>query len=635
MVKQKEFKVVMNEDDILASVKEYTDTAKQYYNSEIKSKFRKYIDAYNGDIEEAEKEFHMPTSSFVSRDIAILIRTVLPDIQKLVFNDEPVTLTPQGAEDVEKAQRVQALLNYQITKQNNYSKIMEKIAIDSLITGTAYLKCQWIKEFESKEVIEELTMEQIAELEEAGYKVKSEYLYNNEQGEVYKATYIQNILIKDQPVYERVPYYEIFIDPSADEITNANYVIHRRLVTLDYLRREEAKGNYNNIDDLIDNAERKGVYYVDNYDEDDDEHYIKIDTNKNNKPLNNVMIYEFWGKLDINDDGFLEDVVITYTGDYILSVEENLYKSYPFFVFTPDYDTNRIYGHGLAELAYAGQMIKTTLMREYLLNTRRNNDPRFFFNMDAVAFPEQLEEDSKYIAIRKEYTNLSQVFVQEPFEAIAPSLQNAVAYIDKDLQHVTGISEAKQGVKSSSNQTATEATIKYEAANSRIQSIALHFAETLKDLYKFLLYQNQVFLNQDVQIRLFNNVIDFKADEIQNIDYDIQASASLGSGTQQTKIANYQSVLQLQTGVGLKLGICDVIQIRNTLSKIIEETGLKDTDNYIMSEQEITHKQEQIQAQTQVAQLQAQMGMTPQMPEQQAHQTSLDTQQALNNMLVK
>ena len=633
MTEQKEFKVTMSEEDILANVKEYTNTAKQYYTAELKSKFKNYIDAYNGNIEEAEKEYHMPKSSFVSRDIAILIKTVLPDIQKLVFTDEPVTLTPQGQEDVEKAQRVQALLNYQITKQNKYSKTMEKIAIDALITGTAYLKCQWVKEFDTEEVIQELSAEQIAELEMAGYEVKSEYAYSNEQGEVYKATYKQNVLKKDQPVYERVPYYELFIDPSADEIENANYVIHRRLVTLDYLRREEAKGNYNNIDDLIDNAERKGVYYVDNYDEDDNEHYIKLDANKNNKPLNNVMIYEFWGKLDINEDGYLEDVIVTYTGNYILSVEENLYKAYPFFVFVPDYNTNKIYGQGLAELAYSGQMIKTTLIREYLLNTRRNNDPRFFYNIDAVAFPEQLEEDDKYIAIRKEYTNLSQIFVQEPFEAIAPSLQNTVAYIDRDLQQVTGISEAKQGVKSSSNQTATEATIKYEAANSRIQSIALHFAETLKELYKFLLYQNQVFLNKDIQIRLFNNIIDFKADEIQNIDYDIQVSATLGSGTQQARLANYQSVLQLQTGVGLQLGICDIIQIRNTLSKIIEETGLKDTDNYIMSEQEITQKQEQMLAQTQMAQGGMSIPQTP--TQQQAQQTPLDTQQALNNMLVK
>lgn len=634
MTKQKDFKVVMTDEDILASVKEYTDNAKQYYIDNIKSKFKDLINAYNGEIKDFEKLYSMPDSSFISRDIAVTVHTVLPDIQKLVFTDEPVTLTPQGAEDVEKAQRVQALLNYQVTKQNNYSRIMEKIAIDALITGTAFLKCEWKKEFETEEFIEELTADKVRELEDKGYKVDSQYIGSNEKGDIYKATYKADKVIKDQPVYERVPYYELYIDPTADEMHEANYIIHRRLVNLDYLRREEAKGNYYNIDELLKDIKDKQVYYVNNYDDDDEEKYIKVDKNKNNIPLNNIMIYEFWGKLDINEDGFLENVIITYTGDFIISIEENTYKEYPFFAFTPLYKTNKIYGLGVAEFALPGQMIKTTLMRELLINTKRNNDRKSFYKQDDFIDPEQLATNEKYVAIRAE-ADINKVFAPEPFEPISPAIQNIIAYIDRDIQQATGISEAKQGVKSNGNQTATEATIQYEAANSKIQEIALHFADTLKDLYKFLLYQNQRFLTNTTQVRLFNNIIDITADDVQDINYDIQVSATFGNGTQQTRQATYNNALSILLNIAQPMSLTNPIKIRNLIAKILEESGLKDIDNYIISEQEATEKYGQMELQGQLMQAMAMQGKGLNYNSQQTGPQQMNIRQPLENMKVK
>ena len=49
---------------------------------------------------------------------------------------------------------------------------------------------------------------------------------------------------------------------------------------------------------------------------------IKEYSNKN-AARKMYMLNEYWGRLDINKDGLLENVVVTYCGDKILSIEEN------------------------------------------------------------------------------------------------------------------------------------------------------------------------------------------------------------------------------------------------------------------------------------------------------------------------
>lgn len=629
MAKQKKFKISISNDDLLGVVKDYTDTAKSYYTTHLKSDFAKYHEAYKGNLDDTTQ---LPEGEYNSLDIAVTINTIMPDIQKLVFTDEPVTISPRGAEDVEKAQKMQALLNYQVTQQNNYSEIMEKVSIDSLIYGTAFLKCHWQREYETKEFIEQLTLSEVQALEDAGYKVNSEFIYQNETGEaVYLAKYEAQVISSDKPIYERLPYWEIFIDPSAKRIDEADYIIHRRLVTLDYLKREEEKGNFKNVKELIDNEEKKGVYYVDNFDEDDLEKYLKINTNKNNKPLNTVMLYEFWGKIDINEDGYLENVIVTFCGDYILSVQENNYKMYPFFAFTPFYETNKIYGKGIAEYGYYPQLVKTVLTRELLFNTRANNDRKLFYKVDDLKEPEQLASDEKYVAVR-ETADINNIFAPEPFDPISPNTQNVLAYFDRELQKVTGISDIKQGVKSSSNETATEATIKFEAANSQIQSIALHFGNTMKDLYKFIMYQNQQFLTQTTVIRLFNDFIEINPEDIQDVSYDLQVSSNLGGGTKETRLRSLQSALQMTLQVLLPNGLSSVIHLRNIAKKILEETGLKDTDNYLISEQELNGKMQQMDMQNQIMQMQA-MAQAPQGIDFQAQpQTQINPSELPANM---
>ena len=49
------------------------------------------------------KKYRMPESSFISRDVLVTIRALMPDINKLLFSSTPVEVTARSGEDEEKA----------------------------------------------------------------------------------------------------------------------------------------------------------------------------------------------------------------------------------------------------------------------------------------------------------------------------------------------------------------------------------------------------------------------------------------------------------------------------------------------------------------------------------------------------
>ena len=90
-------------------------------------------------------------------------------------------------------------------------------------------------------------------------------------------------------------------------------------------------------------------------------------------------------------------------------------------------------------------------------------------------------------------------------------------------------------------------------------------------------------------------IVDFK-----NVDFDLNVSVNLGGGTKQEMLLNYQTAYKM-LGEIMQLGLTDNIKIRNLLCKMLETMGLKDTDSYLISEQELISNQQQLKLQEQAA----------------------------------
>ncbi len=479
---------------------------------------------------------------------------------------------------------MQALLNYQITAQNPYHTIFTRLITNALITGCAALKVLWIKEYGEKEIDEVVTQEKLQSLLDAGFNVTSSPVYINGI-EKYRVKYKVSYISKNQPVFEVLPYNEFLFDASALSLQEADYIIHRKLVNYDYLTRREKEGVYKNISKIKDN-----IY---TYEDDDVNKTQYVSYSDKNKARKLYMLNEYWGRIDIDNDGLLEDVVITYCGSQILSIEENTYSMYPFFVFAPFLSMDSIAGRGLAELSENTQIIKTALIREILENTRRNNNRKIFYKVDDLLNPSQMVTSEQYVAVR-DSADIHNIFAPEPFEVISENSFSLVEYFDKENQKVTGISEMKHGLKQSvESQTATEAVIKYESAASQVQAVVLNFAETLKETYRFLVYQNQRFMDNVQVVRLLNDTIEINPQDIRDIDFDLNISQSLSSGREDTRRRALNNALAMMIEIGEPRNLTDNMRIRNLMAKILEESGLKDTENFLISAERL---REQVQS---------------------------------------
>ncbi len=566
--------IKLEDKDILEIINTDKEQALSYYNQHLKPRFKKYYELYNGE-QINTKKYRMPESSFISRDVLVTIRALMPDINKLLFSSNPVEVTARSGEDEEKAAKMQALLNYQITAQNPYHTIFTRLITNALITGCAALKVLWIKEYGEKEVEEVVSYEQMQSLINEGFKVMYESVYENGI-EKYKVKYKAAYISKNQPVFEVLPYNEFLFDAKALSLQEADYVIHRKLVNYDYLKRRQQEGIYKNIEKIKDS--------IFSYEDDDVLSKRAYDSySDKNKARRLYMINEYWGRVDIDNDGLLEDVVITTCGNVILSIEENTFGMYPFFVFSPFLSMDSIAGRGLAELSENTQIVKTALIREILENTRRNNNRKIFYKVDDLLNPSQMVTNEQYVAVR-DSADINNIFAPEPFEVISENSFTLVEYFDKENQKVTGVSDIKQGLKQSvESQTATEAVIKYESANSQVQAIVLNFAESLKETYRFIVYQNQRFMDNVQVVRLLNDVIEINPQDIKDIDFDLNISQSLSSGTADTRRRSLNNALAMMIEIGEPRSLTDSVRIRNLMAKILEESGLKDTENYLIS----------------------------------------------------
>ena len=533
--------IKLEDKDILEIINTDKEQALSYYNQHLKPRFKKYYELYNGE-QINTKKYRMPESSFISRDVLVTIRTLMPDINKLLFSSNPVEVTARSGEDEEKAAKMQALLNYQITAQNPYHTIFTRLITNALITGCAALKVLWIKEDGEKEVEEVVSYEQMQSLINEGFKVRYESVYENGI-EKYKVKYKAAYISKNQPVFEVLPYNEFLFDAKALSLQEADYVIHRKLVNYDYLKRRQQEGIYKNIEKIKDS--------IFSYEDDDVLSKRAYDSySDKNKARRLYMINEYWGRVDIDNDGLLEDVVITTCGNVILSIEENTFGMYPFFVFSPFLSMDSIAGRGLAELSENTQIVKTALIREILENTRRNNNRKIFYKVDDLLNPSQMVTNEQYVAVR-DSADINNIFAPEPFEVISENSFTLVEYFDKENQKVTGVSDIKQGLKQSvESQTATEAVIKYESANSQVQAIVLNFAESLKETYRFIVYQNQRFMDNVQVVRLLNDVIEINPQDIKDIDFDLNISQSLSSGTADTRRRSLNNALAMMIEIG-------------------------------------------------------------------------------------
>jgi hypothetical protein len=227
-------------------------------------------------------------------------------------------------------------------------------------------------------------------------------------------------------------------------------------------------------------------------------------------------------------------------------------------------------------------LIKTTITRQMLDNLYLTNNARVTV-VDGQANLDDLLTSTPGGVIRVKNNNaIQQLTVANVASQAFPMLE----YLDSVQAKRTGVSDAQQGLNPDilSNVTATAVAAMSQASAGKIELMARIFAETgVKSLMKGILHLLCQYQDKPKVVRLRGQYVQFDPRSWSN-EYDVSINVGLGTGSRQEQLAMLQMIMSKQEtilqGYGPSNPLVSVGQYRETLGRLIEAAGFKDTDTF-------------------------------------------------------
>lgn len=555
--------------------------AEAYQASIVEPAVRERYEIYYADKDYYRQKFPIlsKTSDLVSTDVADTIEWALPSLMKVFTgSDEVITIAGVTEEDDTKAETMQELLVYQLQRQNNFFTVLYNWMKDSLIVGMGIIKCYWERTEGYTTETAVLNNEALQALTQTGVTIED--IQGPDQFGDFSVTYQLPYYRKNAPKLENILVSEFLYSPDAKSLEEANFVAHKRKVTMSYLREREAQGVYANIDDIRVNGNYSGMN-VDQVEQVIGDNYVDI--NKDEQTARQeVVIYECYTKIDINNDGILEDMIITICGDTIIRMEQNYMGRHPFFAISPTKDPHRIWvKRSYAELIGELQDLKVALTRQIMQNVALTNDPKMLLDESAINI-DDFVQGRKVIRMKAGHS-MNEVAMPMNITPLAPQTFQFLEWIEGQKENRTGITRYNQGLDANTlNKTATGISAILGQSAQRLELVARMFAETgLSELFRFMVSLNQKFIDQQTVIRLTNKELKISPEDLDG-SFDLIVNAGISIATKESTIMSTQTLLTalMQANAGGYM-VSTPENIYNLFKKWIESIGFKNYGDYI------------------------------------------------------
>ena len=551
-------------------------------------------------------------SQVVSTDVADTIESLLPNLLRVfTASDKVVVCEPVKADDAPLADQATAYLNHIFYKENDGFQLLYNFFKDALLEKNGILKIYYDKtqkvEYETYEnltqaekdalndtqdeieVVEEkiTTDEKAKETFENQIKALEQQGVNIEEVEtpnfnLYNCK-IKRIISKGNIKVESVPPEEFLIDRTAIKLEDANFVAHRVQMT----RSELISMGYDkeDVDSLpTSDASTLNTERLARYQNIEDFPFNTSD----NKSTQTITVYENYIRYDADGDGVAELRKVLSVGDTSEFVLENMpCDNIPFVSVTPIPMPHRFYGRSVAELVEDIQLMKSTVMRQLLDNMYLTNNNRVAVMDGMVNMDDLLTSRPGGVVRTKQQPNQ----VMQPIQA-QPISQQAfplLEYLDTVREVRTGVTKYNQGLDSDSlNKTATGISAIMNQTQMRAELIARIFAETgVKDLFRKMFELSVKYQDREKIIQLNNQYIPVMPTEWKN-RFNVTIQVGLGTGTKEQQIVILNNILDKQLQAFQLQGqrefpMVSLKNIYNTLSKIVENAGLKTVDSYFIN----------------------------------------------------
>ena len=592
----------LTEPEVTAVLQSEINASLGYIGSDITTQRQKSLEYYFGEPFGNEQEGR---SQVVSTDVSDVVESILPTLLRtFAASDDVVRCDPVTAEDEEVAKQATDYLNYVFNKDNDGFVALYTLFKDALIQKNGIAKIYWnTSEKREQETYEKLSDDEYTMLiDEDGVEVKEHSEYSDEDAITAKQKMMEQTddpmlmqQIEDQPVpmlhdcvitrietfgkvkIEAIPPEEFLIERRAKSLQDANFLAHRTTQTRSQLIEAGFDADLVNSlpSDISDKYNEEKITRYNNLDYD-------YDSNAGEASTDEITVFECYAKMDVEGDGIakLRKVTMAGTGGYSI-LDDELCDSIPFISITPIMVPHRFFGRSVSEMTEDLQLIKSTVMRQLLDNMYLTNNNRVAV-MDGQVNLDDLLTNRPGGVVRTKGSP-GQVMMPMQTQTINQQAFPLLEYLDTVREQRTGITRYSQGMDADSlNKTATGVNVILTQAQMRVELIARIFAETgVKDMFGKIF--ELVVKHQDKEriIKIRNSFVPFRPMEWRN-RCNVSINVGLGTGSRDQQLSILNNILQTQLKAlelqGTPAGpMVNLRNIYNTLSKIVENAGLKNT----------------------------------------------------------
>lgn len=582
-----------------------------HFDSEYSQERLRAMDFYLGEPMGNEVEGR---SQVISTEVSDTIEAIMPNLMRVfTANDKYVRFNARTAEDTERAEQISDYVNYIINHDNQGYKVLYNWFKDALLFRLGVVKYYW----DEQEDIREEEYENLSDVEMAALvanpdtevigldEIASEELIQDpDTGEMVpvSSTFNMRVRVKEKTGrirIENVPPEEFLVNRRATSLDDAHFVAHRTVMTVSDL---VAMG-YDR--DLVEKY--AGSYSLD-VDEERTQRFQDLEANTGtdaaDPTLAEVVYYECVMRVDYDGDGIAElrrICAIGEGGDEILHNEP--FDHVPFAVVTPIMMPHRLIGRSIYDMTEDLQVIKSTLLRQYLDSVYTSTLPRMGIVEGQVNIDDVLDGTAGGI-IRMRQAGMIQPISGTP---VGGEVRPLMDYIDNMKEQRTGMSKASQGLDANALQSTTASAISatVRGAQVKLESYARTMAETgVKDLFRGILHLITKYDQKPRVVRLRNSFVPIDPREWHS-EFDVVVQVGLGTADDEQKIAFLTQIAQKQEQILMQMGpnnpVVSMSQYVNTLRSIAEIGGFKDADQFFNNPQQIAMMQQQMAQQPQQA----------------------------------
>jgi len=584
----------VSEEDLQNIITAEIDDAQEYIDDIISPQRALAGQYYKGEPFGNEEEGR---SQAISMDVRDTVQAMMPSIMRVFFAaNNVVEFAPNGPEDIENAAQATEYVNYCLTRDNNLFNECHSTFKDALIRKNGIMKVWWNDD-------KDITTHKFTGLDEATFSVLQsdttvevkdvEITYGEApmmppemEGMVdpmgmppptpppppamYDCTVVRTVE-KGRLCVQSVPPEEFLIDRRARSIETAEFVAHRRYVTVSDLVKmgydfdEVQDLGYETTDDFGGNEEA--------FDR-NPQAFVNI-TGRTDTSSRRVLYIEGYVYVDMDGDGIAELCRVCVAGSANKVLHWEPCDFIPFVDFCPDPEPHTFFGMSMADVTMDIQLIKSNILRNTLDSLAQSIHPRTGVVEGQVNIEDVMNTEVGGI-IRMRAPGMVQPFTI-PFvgQQAFPMLQ----YMDELRENRTGISKAAAGLDANALQSSTRAAVAatISAAAQHIELICRIFAETgMKNLFRKSM--QLISKNQDAprMVRLRNKFVPIDP-RVWDANMDVVVNVAIGVGSNEEKMAFLGQVAQKQEML-MQMGgpLADMQGYYNTLAQMMALAGYKD-----------------------------------------------------------